>query len=160
MRYPAIVLRVVLLVTALAVAGCDEQPTSPGPGTPAAGLTGHTWTLVNVTRNGQPVPVAGASRYTVRFAANGDLAVRSDCNSCGGTYTASGSSLRTSGLACTEAFCGDTSFDGEFTRALSQAASFDVNQNTLTIVSGATTLRFGNVILPPITQEIGGRSPR
>jgi heat shock protein HslJ len=142
--------KVLVIVALAALAGrCNEpdSPTGPGPG--ATQLTGHTWTLVSVQRNSQAVPVSGASRYTLRFEENGNLAVRSDCNSCGGTYTANGSTLRTAGLACTRAFCGDTSFDAEFTRAVGDASSFQVDQNTLTIASGGMTLRFGNVILPP-----------
>src|SRR3712207_9158923 len=58
---------------------------------------------------------------------------RSDCNSCGGAYTLSGSSLDIGPVACTRAFCGDTSLDPAFARAIERARTISVDGEQMTI---------------------------
>ena len=55
-----------------------------------------------------------AGTFTLRFAEEGRLEVRADCNGCGGTYSLTGGRLSVSPLACTRAFCPSAPFDTEY----------------------------------------------
>jgi heat shock protein HslJ len=97
-------------------AGCKSNPLSPSD------LIGPAWQLTSFqdgTTN--PVTVASPSRYTLRFGADGRVAVMSDCNSCSGEYSLLGAVFRIGPLACTKAFCGATSLDPAFPAALAKA---------------------------------------
>jgi heat shock protein HslJ len=73
--------------------------------------------------------------YTVEFRDGGQLAVKADCNSCTGTYSISGDSLKVGAMACTAAFCGSASFDTAFLAVLNNASTFAVLGIELTINS-------------------------
>jgi len=66
----------------------------------------------------------------------------SDCNSCGGSYTLSGSSLDLSALACTRAFCGDASLDAAYSQALSGTKTVSITGSQMTITGGGVTVQF------------------
>jgi heat shock protein HslJ len=114
---------------------CGDTPNAPSD------LTGRTWRLVSLDRSGGTIAVASPDRYTVRFDAD-RLAVRSDCNSCGGSYAIAGTTLQVGPLACTRAYCGDASLDADFSQALGSATSISENGGTLLIQSPGVTLRF------------------
>jgi heat shock protein HslJ len=121
----------------LALAACDDNPLEPSD------ITGPTWRLVSLQEAGSaPVIVGDPGLYTVRFADDGSLAVRSDCNSCQGSYALMGSSLDVGLLACTKVFCGDGSLDPRFTAALDAAQMVSVDGNEMRIQAGTVILRF------------------
>ncbi|MQA29421.1 MAG: META domain-containing protein [Luteitalea sp.] len=124
----------------MAVSACDDGPTSPSD------VVGETWRLVSLQEAGSttPVIVPDPSRYTVAFGDDDSLGVMSDCNSCGGSYALSGSTLTVSALACTKVFCGDTSLDSRFTAGLQQAQTITLDDDEMTIQSAAGVLRFSN----------------
>ena len=108
-----------------------------------SGVTGGTWQLVSIQRSGSdPITVADPSRYTLQFDSNGRATVKSDCNSCGGSYTLSGSTLQFMPLACTKAFCGDTSLDSVYSQALAGTKTVSLNDSRLSITGGGVTLQF------------------
>jgi heat shock protein HslJ len=127
---------VLALGTLLSVA-CDEALTDP------SNVLGDTWRLVSLQRgNDAPIAVTSPDRYTLRFGEGGQMQVRSDCNSCGGTYSLTGAALDVGPLACTKVFCGDTSLDSAFVGALQDAAVVSERGNELVVEGGGVTLRF------------------
>jgi heat shock protein HslJ len=124
-------------LTAVTLVGlaCDNGSVAPsGP------VEGPAWQLVSLQRGPDIVMVPTPQRYAVHFE-GGRVAVRSDCNSCSGSYTLNESALLVGALACTRAFCGPDSLDTEFTRALSAATSALASSDTL-VLYGDVTLRF------------------
>jgi heat shock protein HslJ len=88
----------------------------------------------------QPVP-AGAS-YTLSFA-DSRFSVRADCNSCGGTYTLSGTTVNLGpNLACTRAACPTMQFEAMYTNVLSGEATVAMAGNTLILTSARGVLSF------------------
>ena len=121
----------------LFLSACGGGPTSPSD------VIGETWSLVSLQEAGStPVVVTDSSRYTVSFGDDNRVKVSSDCNSCGGGYTLTGSALTVGPLACTKAFCGNQSLDAKFTNILQRAATISVDDDELTIQSAAGTLTF------------------
>ncbi len=120
-----------LLAAAILAAGCDDE-TLTGP----SAVIGGVWELQSLEVPGRglvqiPVP----ANYTVEFKDGGQLAVKADCNSCSGTYSISGESMKISAMACTTAFCGSASFDTAFLAVLNNANTFSVKDDELTINS-------------------------
>jgi heat shock protein HslJ len=128
---------VLVFAAALAVAACDDNPLEPSD------LTGSEWRLVSLQESGSnPVTVDDPSRYTLRFADDGQLGVKSDCNSCGGPYTVAGGTLSIGPLVCTKVFCGDTSLDQKYVAALDKAESVSADDDELRIRGDGNILRF------------------
>lgn len=127
-----------LAVIALAGAiGCGESPTSPSD------LIGRTWRLVSIApASGPSTVVTDPSRYSIEFRDETRLSVRADCNTCSGSYALSGRSISIGALACTRAFCGETSLDAVFVQGLSEAKTAALEEQLLAIGSDARTLRF------------------
>lgn len=97
------------IIVAAAATACTDNSLIPSD------MIGGTWQLVSIQRNGtDPMTVADASRYTLQLDSDGRVRLKSDCNSCGGSYTLTGSTLQFSPLACTKVFCGDTSLDSVY----------------------------------------------
>lgn len=133
-RFTAVVVCAAALLLA---AACEESPTRPSD------IQGQTWRLVSIQRGGAaPIAVAEPSRYTLRFADAGRINVRSDCNTCGGGYSMTGTSVSIGALACTRVFCGPVSLDGEYTGALGSARSLARSGDELTIQCDGVVLRF------------------
>lgn len=117
-------------------AACNEAPISPSD------LLGDSWQLVSLRRgDATPISVEDPSRYTVQFASDDRLAVKSDCNSCGGTYTLDRNSLAVGQVACTRAFCGEQSLDSAFVDALQRARTVSSAGEQLIIEGDGVTLR-------------------
>ena len=120
-----------LLGIAILTAGCsDDDATSP------SAVIGGVWKLQSLEIPGRglvqiPVP----ANYTVEFKDGGLLAIKADCNSCSGTYSISGQSMKITASACTAAFCGSASFDTAFLAVLNNANTFEASGNDLTINS-------------------------
>jgi heat shock protein HslJ len=118
--------------------GCENSnPLAPSD------LIGDTWRLVSIVETGTtPVTVDDPSKYTLEFLENGRLNVKSDCNTCGGPYSLSGSSIEIGPVACTRVFCGDTSRDAAFTSALDKARSASLDDDELTLTGAGVRLTF------------------
>ena len=125
-----------LCLTASALTSCDEDAFDP------ARVTGVEWRLESLQRlDGAVLPV-DRGRYTLTLDTDGRLGVRSDCNSCFGSYALSASSLAVAALGCTRAFCGDDSLDQPYVRALQSARSVNGDDSRLVVSGPEGTLRF------------------
>jgi heat shock protein HslJ len=125
------------IAAAMTAAACSSQPLVPSD------IVGGTWQLHSIHENGSDlISVALPSRYTLQYLDDGHIAVTNDCNSCGGSYMLSGSSLTLSQLACTRAFCGEASLDQSYSRALEGATSASVNGSEMIINGNGVTLVF------------------
>jgi heat shock protein HslJ len=119
------------------LAGCgDEDVVDP------SAVTGVEWRLESLQRADFSVVRPELGLYTLTLDANGSAHARSDCNLCNGGYTLSGSSFTVNALSCTRAFCGETSLDTEYVRALQAAQSLDQDDDRLTVLAGGQTLRY------------------
>jgi heat shock protein HslJ len=126
----------VVLLPVLLATGCDETPTGPSD------LTGGAWRLVTIDRTGMPsLNAPSGNRFSIEFLADNRLAVRADCNSCGGTYELAGTRFTTGPLACTRAFCGSDSLDTPFLDALTNARAISRDGAELIIRAEGVTLR-------------------
>jgi heat shock protein HslJ len=126
------------LMATVAVAACDNDNSAVAP----SDVIGDTWRLASLQEAGaSPILVQDPSRYTLQFGDDGQLLVRSDCNSCGGSYSLTGSSLEVGPLVCTRAFCGEASLDGRFTGTLDRARSVALDDDEMMIQSGSVALR-------------------
>ena len=125
-----------LCLAALAAAGCMENATEPSD------VLGTTWHLESLQRaNGSEVtPPAGT--FTIRFADDGRLEVRADCNVCGGGYTLDGDSVGVGVLACTRAFCASAPFDTDYVTLVESAVRIEREGDTLALRGPAGILRF------------------
>ncbi len=126
----------ILFLALLVLPGCDER--APGP----AAVVGVEWTLQSMRRADGSTAVVPPGRYTLTLDAEGRASLRSDCNRCGGSYALSGSDLAFGPLACTRAYCGDTSLDPEYPRLLESGRVVDVDGSRLEIAGPEGTLRY------------------
>jgi heat shock protein HslJ len=126
------------IIIAAAATACTDNSLAPSD------VIVGMWQLVSIQRNGSdPITVADPSRYTLQLLdSDGRVRVKSDCNSCGGSYTLTGSTLQFSPLACTKVFCGDTSLDSFYSQALDGTKTVSISDSTLTIAGGGVTLKF------------------
>jgi len=113
-------------------------PTPPPTATPGTGLTGKTWQLTAITEKVPAfqgvVPAADQSKYTITFNTDGSFNAVADCNNVAGTYTTNASgglniTLGPSSLAA----CAEGSFSDLYILGLSNAASYAIANNQLTI---------------------------
>lgn len=88
-------------------------------------LVGPTWALVRIRSMDDRVYVPSQrDAFTLRFTADGRVAVRADCNRGHGSWTSGGRhSLQLGPLATTRAYCGDESLDARFLRDLAHVRS-------------------------------------
>lgn len=127
-----------LLFSTLLLSACGGDSTT-GP----SEALGPLWRLVSLERTGQSaISVTTPDRYTVLLDPSGQANVRADCNSCGGRYTLAGDTLTLSPMACTLVGCPDDSLDRTFLTVLGGPARLQAGNSTLTLTSGAGTLRF------------------
>ena len=103
---------------------------------------GVEWRLESIAASGTRLDVPADARYTLKLDLDGRISVRSDCNSCGGGYTLAPGTLAVTPLACTRAYCGDTSLDPRYPQFLSGARSWETVDGRLVIVSDEATLSF------------------
>ena|SRR5712692_3357352 len=119
-------------------AGCGADRLT-GP----TALGGGVWRLQSLQRaNASAIVIDRPERYTAEFADASRLSVRADCNTCNGVYETAGASLQLRPLACTRAFCGDTSLDQQYLAILAGAASHEVRDGMLRISSSQGVLRY------------------
>ena len=115
---------------------CEDGVTDP------TDLSGE-WRLEELRLpDGTSMPPPDTGRFTVQFAADGQLSARADCNGCGGQYSLGGDRLVVSQLACTLIACPNAPFDGRYLNVLIGDSTFEVAGNQLTVRSARGTLRF------------------
>jgi heat shock protein HslJ len=127
------------LLLAVSMPGCS----SDNDGTPA-GLI-EVWLLqAFALDDGKVIQVDDPEDYSIRFMADGKVAVRADCNVCSGDYTADGNMLRIGPLGCTRAACPPDSLDTAFLSALGTTERYE-------IVDGRLVMDYngGNMFLTP-----------
>lgn len=140
-RYPYRLMRTLIasMTVAVTMAGCDEGVTAPSD------VVSRTWQLVSLQQDGSaPVTVPDPSSYTLRLEEDGRVNVKSDCNSCGSTYTLneSATSIEIRPLACTRVACQPGSLDPRFAQALEGSKSVTLDAAQLTLSGDGVTLRF------------------
>ena len=128
----------VVLAAAALLFGCS---------TSAPSLANTNWSLVSI--NGQP-PIAGRA-LTLSFQADGQLVGDSGCNSYGGQYHVSGSSIAITQLVSTLRACAEQPLNDQeaaFQKALGEATQISLSgkqltpQLTLSNASGGGVLVF------------------
>jgi heat shock protein HslJ len=108
----------------------------PSLAQPVTGLTGVIWGLESIDGTGGTTANPEPERYTVQFLPDGTVAVRFDCNSGGGTWSADGASLSIGELMTTLIGCPDPSpLEPRFSRGLSEAISWSLPDDRLRILT-------------------------
>jgi heat shock protein HslJ len=146
MKYVRPVRSAVAIALTLSIAACAQTVSSPSMiQDPLAIVTGG-WKLQSLARpDSTVVTVNDPNRFTVEFVDVGSrLALRADCNTGSGTYTASARTLTVGPLAMTRAFCASSApFDDEYVRVLGGESLFAATASSLELSSSRGTLRFG-----------------
>ena len=145
-------LTIAILIAVSMLAACNAAA-SPSVG---SSLTGRPWALSAVTGKTPAfqgvVPAYQQPDYTITFNTDGTYSGTADCNQIAGTYKTSGSTLTITAGASTLAFCPGHDFDSDFgpifAHSLTNASTYAVTSNTLTItLSDGGTMTFGP---PPV----------
>jgi heat shock protein HslJ len=129
-----------VLVAALALAGCSNSPSSPSPTT----LSG-TWRIVSLQLTGQPFIdfLPPEVTYQATFE-NQRVSVRTNCNTCNGAFTISGSTVTIGpALACTRVACVSPAYEGldnDVTTVLGGQHEMTESLGRLTLQSSRGTL--------------------
>jgi heat shock protein HslJ len=105
-------------------------------------VVGITWRLQSLQRVGTVAVSPPAGEFFLRFADDGRLDVRADCNGCGGTYSMTIGRVSVSPLACTRAFCPSSPFDTEYVRLAEAATTVERDGEALILRSSVGMLRF------------------
>ncbi|MBE9066411.1 YbaY family lipoprotein [Leptolyngbya cf. ectocarpi LEGE 11479] len=98
------------------------EPTTPVAAAEEIQLTSAIWQLEQIRyRDGVRLVPASPSNYTIEFTANGNLAIRADCNQVSGSYTQNDSGLTIELGPTTLAACLPESIDQDYLQALQHA---------------------------------------
>lgn len=126
----------VVILLSSAFAGCSSSDDDPSP---LLGL----WLLQYFDLNdGADVAVADPSRYTIEFGSDGRVSIKADCNTCGGSYSSDDTTINFGLLACTRAYCGDDSLDGEYEVVFVGTRTYRIDEGQLLIDYEDGTLVF------------------
>lgn len=125
-------LRNALLALALPVFGACAVTPETAPSVPDP-LKGTQWQLVDIQYMDDTVLKPDADgKYTLRFADDGSVSIKADCNMLGGSYTfTSPSGLEFGPLRSTMAFCGEKSLYNRFTKDMPFVRSFVIKDGKL-----------------------------
>ena len=130
---------VTLGIAALLFLSCSDSPTGPNEDKSVEG----SWDLRSFQFTGGPVGmVLEPGFYTADFTADGHVSARADCNRCSASYSAAGTSLEIGALACTRAYCGESSLFDDYAAALDDATSFERSSSSLVIRNPRGSLQF------------------
>jgi len=128
----------------LAMAGCgDEGETPPaGSGGPDEALRGRTFLSTAVTENGRPRALVKGTRISFWFADDGRLVANAGCNSMQGPVSTADGRLKAADLSMTGIGCNAAlhAQDDWLAKLLGGTPSWQLQQDTLTVTSGTTTL--------------------
>ena len=87
-------------------------------------LAMHTWTWIRTLYNNDTtVTPKKAKAFTLTFKKDGSFSATTDCNSMGGSYTATGNQISFSKVTTTMMYC-DGSQEGEFSKMLHEVQSY------------------------------------
>lgn len=116
-------------------------PNGETPGAPV--LIGVTWKWQGSTyKDGTKATPADSTKYKIQFDADNKVAIKADCNSGGGDYTATATTLKFSPLISTLIACPEGSLGTEFMRDLQNAAGYHFDGDSLVIdMSDGGTMR-------------------
>ena len=116
------------MAAGLGLAACSDGVTGPSD------LQGTTWRLKSLeTESGRFVP-DDPGLFTVQFEADGTVAVRAECNGCGGSYSLNGDRLTVGPLVCTLIACG-TGRGEQFASLIDGTSSVELEDGELEIES-------------------------
>jgi heat shock protein HslJ len=135
----------VTITLILSIAACAQTVSGPSNIQDPSAIVAGAWKLQSLARpDSTEVTVGDPNRFTLEFVDGGSrLALRADCNSGSGTYTANGRVLTVGPLAMTRAFCGSTApFDDEYVRVLGGESLFTATASSFELSSSRGTLRF------------------
>jgi heat shock protein HslJ len=132
---------IALAIAATLLTACSAGPT----------LTGKPWALTAVTSKAPAfqgvVPAYQQPDYTITFNTDGTYSGTAACNQIAGTHKTSGNSLAITAGASPLAFCPrspDIDFGTIFAHSLTEAATYAVTNDTLTItLTDGGTMMFG-----------------
>jgi para-nitrobenzyl esterase len=111
----------------MACATADVSLPSNSPG-----LAGTLWQLVNFQgSDGTTLRPDDGSKYTIEFAADGQLAARVDCNRGRATWQSAGSQLQFGPLALTRALCPAGSLHDQIVKQWSYIRSYVIRNGHL-----------------------------
>jgi heat shock protein HslJ len=97
-------------------------------------LVGTSWYLQDFkTDKGSIVGVSNPRDYTLAFGSGGHLAIRADCNSGTGSYTAGEGKISIKILELSQATCSPSSLWQQYLRTLEQAPTYLQTSDTLTL---------------------------
>src|SRR5262245_41559223 len=134
-------LRSLVLLALAASAGCGGSGGTAPDTVPLR--TDVEWQLESFAPpSGSVLHVQAPSLYTVRFAADGTLAARADCNRCAGPYRVAGASLTVGPLGCTLAACPLPTLGEKFSAALSRTVTYVETPSELILTTAGGTLHF------------------
>lgn len=128
------------LLTILATTAAAQEPASAG----APNLTGVTWEWRHFV-DGRHEKNLFIDTHTIAFGDDGRYTGRADCNSMGGAYTVTGSSISIQPGPSTLMACPPGSLGDEFLSYLLRAAAFSFTENgelLLELPGDGGTLRF------------------
>jgi len=135
-----------LVFVSTALLACNSAPVAvPAPAMPSTNdemptltLTGTPWQLVEImAMNDEAFRPLEVEIYTLRFAEDGGLAVRADCNRGSGSYELQGSSLEIGDIALARAMCRPQSLADRFLRELGYVRSFMIEAENLYLATEA-----------------------
>lgn len=126
-------------------------PLAEGPATaPAQAVTG-SWEWVRFTSPVERIDVPDPGKYTLRFGADGRVAMRADCNRGAGAYRLVGREVTIGPIALTRAMCLGRSLSDRFAREVGRAtvASRRGDMLLLELPADSGTLLFRRGVTPP-----------
>jgi len=115
-------------------------------------LCGQSWQLQSIWQKSKK-PQSGRTvitepdRYAAKFDSQRSLQIRSDCNTCGGTYSStaidfSSGTISVTLAGCTKVDCGPDSKDSLFTAVLGETTGYLRSNDTLFCFANPDTLVF------------------
>jgi heat shock protein HslJ len=120
-------------------------PVAPPTSNPGIMQAVWVWQRSEMSNDTTIVP-PDPNRYTIRFRADGRLAIRADCNQGGGTYTLDGARLTITPGPMTLIACGPMSQDTAFMRGLRDVATYVMDGNNLVL---NLKVDAGNMVFSP-----------
>ena len=101
------------------------------------------WRLASLQRaDFSTATIPATLRLTADFGEDDRLALRADCNVCGGAFALEGDALVAGPFACTRAFCSSAPIDSEFVRMLEGRSSLKTSGDRLVLSSERGSLIF------------------